>query len=142
MPANPYYPTGYYPQYQPQQTYLPSTQPNLANIAPNRPTPSLSGRVVNAETEITPNEVAMDGSVSVFPLADFSAIVAKQWNANGTISTIKYIPVVDSEEESETDKLVRTMNQRFDELEKRLSNHKPNNRGNNNSRKDNGETNG
>lgn len=139
MPANPYYPTSYYPQYQPQQTYLPSnTQPNLASMSQRHT--SLSGRMVNSETDIMPNEVIMDGSISLFPLSDYSSIIAKQWNANGTISTIKYVPITDSSEESDTNKLVAVMNQRFDELEKKLSERKPNGNRNNN-RKDTGDSN-
>lgn len=139
MPVNPYYPTNYYPQYQPQQTYLPSSQPNLASMSQRQV--SISGRIINSETDITPNEVAMDGGISIFPLADYSAIVAKQWNANGTISTIRYVPVSDFSEESDTDKFMKAMNQRFDELEKKLSDRKSSGRNNNNSRKDAGESN-
>lgn len=45
-------------------------------------TGGLTGRIIQTESDITPNEVAMDGSVSLFPLGDYSAIIAKQWNAN------------------------------------------------------------
>lgn len=75
-------------------------QPNLASLGQSNisMTSNLTGRIIQNENEITPNEVAMDGSVSLFPLGDYSAIIAKQWNANGTISTIKYVPVVDNED--------------------------------------------
>ncbi len=140
MSANPYYPTSYYPQYQPQQTYLPSnTQPNLASMSQRRS--SLSGRIVNSETDVMPNDVIMDGSISLFPLSDYSAIIAKQWNANGTISTIKYIPITDSSEESDTNELAKMINQRFDDLEKKISERKYNGNRNNNSKKDTGESN-
>lgn len=39
-----------------------------------------------------PNEVPMDGSVSLFPTADYSCVYAKAWNANGMIDTVKYVP--------------------------------------------------
>lgn len=75
-------PTGqvaYYPQ--PQQT--------------SRPTQSITsgmpGRVVNSQDEIMPQEVPMNGMVSIFPKADFSEIYAKCWNSNGTIDTKVYI---------------------------------------------------
>ena len=34
----------------------------------------------------------MDGSISVFPMQDNSAIFVKRWNADGTIKTIKFVP--------------------------------------------------
>lgn len=82
---NPYtqnfYPT--YPQIQPMQTYgTPSNPPANRNVF---------GRVVNSETDITPNEVPMDGSVSLFPMADYSKIFAKQWNPDGTIKTTVFV---------------------------------------------------
>lgn len=76
---NPYaqmYPT--YPQFQPMQTY------NQPNQSVNR---TVFGRVINSENDITPNEVPMDGSISLFPLADYSKIFAKQWSQDGTIKT-------------------------------------------------------
>lgn len=76
---NPYtqmYPT--YPQFQPMQTY------NQPNQSVNR---TIFGRVINSENDITPNEVPMDGSISLFPLADYSKIFAKQWSQDGTIKT-------------------------------------------------------
>lgn len=49
-------------------------------------------RIINDPKEIMPNEVPMDGSVSLFPTADYSCIYAKAWNANGMIDTVKYVP--------------------------------------------------
>lgn len=34
----------------------------------------------------------MDGSVSLFPQNDYSAIYAKTWTKDGTIATVKYVP--------------------------------------------------
>ena len=53
----------------------------------------IAGRMVGAPSEIVPNEVPMDGSVAFFPTSDGSAIFAKAWNPNGTISTVQYAPV-------------------------------------------------
>ena len=58
---------------------------------------SISGRVVNDESEITPSEVPMDGTVAVFPKNDGSEIIMKTWNPNGTITSVKFIPVVNAE---------------------------------------------
>lgn len=54
----------------------------------------MGGRVVNNENEITPNEIPMDGSVSLFPTNDYSKIYAKAWTANGAIKTITFVPEV------------------------------------------------
>lgn len=120
------------PIYGQQPTY----QPSLASLGQNNLSSNtasgLTGRIIQTENEITPNEVAMDGSVSLFPLVDYSAIIAKQWNANGTISTIKYVPVVDNEdskdiEPSKLDTLTEQVNKRFDNLEKLLTSRSNNN---------------
>ena len=74
--------SGYYPQYlQPQQMSQPVMRPS-----------GLSGRMVNNPSEITPQEVTMDGTVSLFPQADYSCIYAKAWNPDGTIRTVRYVP--------------------------------------------------
>ena len=46
---------------------------------------------MNAE-EILPQEVPMDGSVSLFPQNDYSCIYAKTWTKEGTIATMKFVP--------------------------------------------------
>lgn len=78
-----------------QQPTLPMNAVYNAQAKPQTP-PSkpLTGRVVNDHSEITPNEVVMDGSVSLFPQSDYSCIFAKQWGPDGTIQTVRYIPEV------------------------------------------------
>lgn len=79
-----------------------STYPTFQNPYGVQPTasypqfsrPYISGRMVSSPDEIQPNEVAMDGTVSFFPTHDCKAVYAKQWNKDGTISTIEYRPVV------------------------------------------------
>lgn len=58
----------YTPQPQPQQSPLQSYQ--------QRP-PIIPGRVVTDINEVTPNEIPMDGRVSLFPKNDYSCIYAK-----------------------------------------------------------------
>ena len=41
----------------------------------------------------------MDGSTAIFPLSDWSQIIVKTWNTNGTIGTITYVPSIQSEKE-------------------------------------------
>lgn len=59
----------------------------------------LNGRFVGKIEDITANEVSMDGSVSFFPTNDLSIIYAKSWNADGTIKTIAYKPILDDLEQ-------------------------------------------
>lgn len=53
---------------------------------------AIPGRLVANADEIMPQEVPMDGSVSLFPQNDYSCIYAKTWTKEGTIATVKFIP--------------------------------------------------
>lgn len=73
-----------------------AVQPMNRMNQPQQMRPSgVNGRMVNSDSEITPQEIPMDGSVSLFPAADYSCIYAKSWTANGTIQTVKFIPAVE-----------------------------------------------
>ena len=89
---------GYYPAY--NQPFAPRTIP---------------GRIVRSEGEITPNEVPMDGSVSLFPAADYSCITAKSWQPDGTIATVRYVPEAAPKEDP-----LAPIVARLDAIEKRL----------------------
>lgn len=56
--------------------------------------------VVDA-SNVSPNDVPMDGNAAVFPKNDFSEIYVKSWTPNGTIQTVVYRPV-QPENQSET----------------------------------------
>lgn len=89
---------------------------------------SIPGRLVNNLDEITPQEVPMDGSVSLFPQNDYSAIYAKTWAKDGTIATVKFIPEQPqiTPQKSPIEERLDKIDQRFDRLEKMLSDrHKP-----------------
>lgn len=85
---------------------------------------SIPGRLVNNLDEITPQEVPMDGSVSLFPQNDYSAIYAKTWTKDGTIATVKFIPEQPQMEPQKypLEERLDRIDQRFDRLEKMLSN--------------------
>ena len=51
------------------------------------------GKVVQSQDSIVANDVPMNGSVAFFPKSDLSEIYAKQWSADGTISTMVFKPV-------------------------------------------------
>lgn len=73
----------------PQQ---PQGIPSQVQVQPQiiqQPT-GLQGRYVSSPDDITPQEVSMGGNPSLFPLADGSAIIAKQWANDGTIKTVRY----------------------------------------------------
>lgn len=73
-------------QYNPMASFQRYQQPE--------PTQSISGRVVQAVETINPNEVPMDGSVAFFPKQDLTEIYVKGWNADGTIRTLTFKPVL------------------------------------------------
>lgn len=108
--------------YQNQQMMQPQFQSNFARPMLS----SIPGKVVTRPEEITPSDVPMDGSMSLFPLADGSSIIGRTWNNDGTIRTIKYviqndIPVA---EESKPDANIAEILNRLDTIEK-LLNRKP-----------------
>ena len=93
-----------------------------------RPQSNIPGRLVNNLDEITPQEVPMDGSVSLFPQNDYSAIYAKTWTKDGTIATVKYVPEPNQTAPQKTSLETRLdkIDQRFDKLERMLTrNNKP-----------------
>ena len=54
----------------------------------------INGRMVAAVEQIAANDVPMDGSVAFFPKQDLTEIYAKSWNADGTIRTLTFKPVL------------------------------------------------
>ena len=83
MPYQPYSQFQYpqYQAYQPAQ-FQQIQQPNIQT--------GISGRFVASPDDITPQEVSMGSTPSLFPLADGSAVIAKQWANDGTIRTVTY----------------------------------------------------
>lgn len=92
----PYFPNPGQSQSMPPQPQ-PMMQPpaSLSNIYGGNQQPliqTIPGRVVQSEEEIKPNEVPMDLTIALFPKSDYSCIYARQWNRNGTIDPVKYVP--------------------------------------------------
>ena len=116
------YPT----QYQPQVGYsYVSPQANQAAVQPQQQTFTINGRIVGDISEVAPQEVPMDRSISLFPLADWSKIYAKAWNANGTIDTFVFVPDKASQydKQEQPDQYQAIMN-RLDEIEKKIDGRK------------------
>ena len=108
-----YYPTStpYVIPQQQQVQFSSQSQPNRqANIR---------GRIINSEAEILPQEIPMDGTVSLFPMADFSCIFAKKWLSNGTIETQKYVLAIDVSPKPESNQpdVYNMIDERFGKLE-------------------------
>ena len=106
-----------YPMQNPNMTYNPNTSYAAYQYNPmqrfQQPEPQISqmqpqflgiqGKVVQSESAIMANDVPMDGSVAFFPMQDMSAIVAKQWDANGTIRKTVYKPFNEQMADSSSD---------------------------------------
>ena len=112
MPYNPYYNlamTGYQPQmYQPpMQDRLAQLQNQYQSAIPqNQPIPvqqpvqmqyiqqpQMVGRYVNDFSEVTANDVPMDGRSAVFVKSDMSEIQTRAWSADGKIVPVVFRPV-------------------------------------------------
>ena len=83
-------------------------RPPMASMMP--------GRIVASADEIVPQEVPMDGSVSLFPQNDYSCIYAKTWTKEGTIATLKFVPEQPQNEEPKKSPL----EMRLDSIEQKL----------------------
>lgn len=119
--TNPYNPYSPYASYLPNQ-FQPTTSQLPTYTPPAYPANHIFGRPVSAETEIKPNEVPMDGTIALFPLTDFSVIIAKQWSQDGTIKTLRFVPDIqvvdnDSSPEVSISELAHSMDERFNKLE-------------------------
>lgn len=99
MQMNPYQipqANNYLPQYQTyQQAYNPmqNIQRFQQPQQPEQMQQGIFGKVVQSQDSIVANDVPMNGSVAFFPKSDLSKIYAKQWSADGTISTMVFKPV-------------------------------------------------
>lgn len=98
MQMNPYQMpqvNSYVPQYQSyQQAYNPMQ--NIQRFQQPQQQEQMQqgifGKVVQSQDSIVANDVPMNGSVAFFPKSDLSEIYAKQWSADGTISTMVFKP--------------------------------------------------
>lgn len=110
------------------QQYQQNLQPVQQQSVPvqSQQTTGIAGRTVQSVEQITANEVPMDGSLAFFPRQDMAEIYAKQWNADGTIKTVIYRPVMDNTVNSQgnnqnqqitiPDDVTQAFMNRFDEL--------------------------
>lgn len=105
--------------------YSPPYQPPATGYAPMVPRQAmLHGRIVRSAEEIVPQEVPMDGSVSVYPLQDWSKVYVKWWTPDG-LQTAKFV----AEQNATAANDYTTITARLDKIEKALFKNKakPNN---------------
>lgn len=79
-------------QYQPLQQPFTPTLPTMQQPIQVQPQSGITGHLIGSHEEIQPSDVPMNGSAAYFPTQDGSVIYAKQWNPNGTITTVRYLP--------------------------------------------------
>lgn len=124
--TNPYRGMGYsVPQYSTPMSQSQYQQP----VVPRTPAqpitspqiPSLFGRMINDISEVTPQEVPMNGAVSFFPTNDYTAVFAKCWSPDGTIQTFKFIPEQQTPPEPQEDPF-KKLNDRLDKIEELIGN--------------------
>lgn len=123
---------GYNPYFQQPRIQQPQIEQLQTTNQFQQQIPSgINGRVVQSVEMITANDVPMDGSAAFFPMQDMSAILAKSWNADGTIKTVIFKPVNETVPQNESqnkenlkfelsDGTVASFMNRFDELSERL----------------------
>lgn len=102
-----------YQNFQPQ----PTVQQQVPTIQ------GLSGRVVQSEQEVAPNEVPNDNTLGYYPSADGSVIWAKTWNSTGGITTQEYV-LKQSTQETPKDPLEPIL-ERLEAIETALNDLKP-----------------
>lgn len=88
-----------------------------------QPQSTLSGRLIDDISTVTANEVPMTGDYAVFPKKDMSEVYVRQWQNDGTIRTLKFVPVENEPNNSTLDKFethTDALSEFRDVLEKRL----------------------
>lgn len=128
------YPQYYNPLAQVQNKSMDQLNFNQNTAGPyqqNQIVQGINGKIITEISQITANDVPMDGSVAFFPKQDLSEVYAKSWNADGTIRTVTYKPVLDNEPknvQTDTEKLKCELSDeategimnKFDEISDRL----------------------
>ena len=124
------YPQYYNPLAQVQNRTI-DYQQNMPNTyQQNQIVQGINGKIIAELSQITANDVPMDGSVAFFPKQDLSEVYAKSWNADGTIRTVTYKPVLDNDPKTafEPEKIkcdlseesAQNIMNKFDEISDRL----------------------
>ena len=79
---------------------------------------------MNALDDIRASEIPMDGTVAVFPSSDYSYVVLKAWNSNGSIQTEIYQhvnPNAEQKPDPKFEEFKMAIDERLDRLEEMLT---------------------
>lgn len=84
--------------------------------------PVIPGKMVMNENAITPQDIPMDGNVSLFPQADWKCVWAKWWNSNGMICTCKFVPEETNviTEKAEENLTIQDLKKQLDKIERMI----------------------
>lgn len=107
-----------YPYQMPQYTtptYIPQQPQQTSNPS------SISGRIIRSDEVVQPQEIPMNGSASVFPVQDGSAIYLKSWSPDGTIKTLKYVPDSSQAAGAQTPSATDQIMKRLEQLDAKIS---------------------
>lgn len=99
--------------------------PGIGGAPLNRPL-TIPGRMIYSPDEIMPQEVPMDGSVSLFPMHDWSCVYGKWWTSNGKIQTVKFVLEQPKKQIDESAVSLSDISERLNKVEQYLfkNNHK------------------
>lgn len=107
------YPQYYNPMAQLQNRAIDYQQNIPNNYQQNQIVQGINGKIIAEMSQITANDVPMDGSVAFFPKQDLSEVYAKSWNADGTIKTIVYKPYTAPKDNQTVNSMANTENTKF-----------------------------
>lgn len=101
--------------------------PCVSGVQAARPR-TIPGRMIYSPDEIMPQEVPMDGSVSLFPMHDWSCVYGKWWTSNGQIQTVKFVLEQPKKQIDESAVSLSDISERLNKVERYLfkSKHKNN----------------
>lgn len=101
--------------------------PGVSWVQEARPR-TIPGRMIYSPDEIMPQEVPMDGSVSLFPMHDWSCVYGKWWTSNGQIQTVKFVLEHPKKQIDESAVSLSDISERLNKVERYLfkSKHKNN----------------
>lgn len=93
--------------------------PGVSGVQAARPR-TIPGRMIYSPDEIVPQEVPMDGSVSLFPMHDWSCVYGKWWTSNGQIQTVKFVLEQPKKEIDESAASLSDISARLEKVERYL----------------------
>lgn len=74
-----------------QQQNQNTQQPQETQPAPQKEPNISSARVIKSPEEIKPDEILMNGSVSLFLQEDMNVVYGKRWTNNGVLENIRFV---------------------------------------------------